>query len=349
MFHASISFQRYQFALDAELHLEKGSITALVGASGSGKSSLFRLLCGLEAPLTGKIFSEDVCWFDASKKINLSIQNRKVGLVFQDYALFEHLTVYENIAYGVEKTKQAVVVADWMQRIDLTHKANAYPQHLSGGEKQRVALARVLATSPDILLLDEPFSALDSAIRHDLRRELQALIVDAQIPVLIATHDLTEARFLADAIYVLADGKVIQHGPVASVFKKPETIQAAKVLGWQNILLVDLCEGDRIKGKWGELDLKSQDSLSEIRAVAIPHDALTFDTTPADSSRIANSLSVKLTHSVDMGDHYLVEAQLTGGNRITLKILTKNQGNSPVVGVNLPVYVDLSRIIPLFK
>ncbi|MDH3326722.1 MAG: ABC transporter ATP-binding protein, partial [Gammaproteobacteria bacterium] len=215
MFHAAITYQRENFSLNAELSLDNGSITALVGASGSGKSSLFRLLSGLEIPSGGEIYSDNTCWFDKRKKINLAIQKRKVGMVFQDYALFEHLSVYDNIAYGVEEAVQQTVVIDWLNRINLSHKATAYPQELSGGEKQRVALARALVIAPDILLLDEPFSALDIFLRHELRRELQKIISYTQIPVLIATHDLEEARFLADTVYVLSEGRIIQHGPVS--------------------------------------------------------------------------------------------------------------------------------------
>ncbi len=348
MFKAAVTFQRYQFTLDVDLHLEKGSITALIGASGSGKSSLFRVLSGLEQPSSGQIYSDGVCWFDADKKTNLAVQKRKVGMVFQDYALFEHLTVYENIAYGVEKSKQVDAINQWLSRIKLSHKADMYPQALSGGEKQRVALARVLVAEPDILLLDEPFSALDSAIRHDLRRELQTLISDAQIPVLIATHDLLEARFLADTLYVLADGKIIQHGPVASTFKKPQTVQAAKVLGWQNILMVSSFDSTHIEGEWGKLAYQCpHDAVTTILAVAVPLDAFTIalseepDLQPVE---IKNSLTAVVTHYADMGDYSLIEAKLNDGSHIVLKSSAESRVFS---GKILTIFINLSLLIPL--
>lgn len=359
MFHATIRFQRDQFLLDAKLHLNNGSITALIGASGSGKSSLFRVLSGLEKPVSGQIYSGNTCWFDAKKKFHLDVRNRKVGMVFQDYALFEHLTVYENIAYGVEKKAQSAVVGHWLTRIDLPHKAHVYPQALSGGEKQRVALARALAISPDILLLDEPFSALDTVIRHELRRELQTLISDTQIPVLIATHDLFEARFLADTVYVMDKGKIIQHGPTDIVFNQPETVQGAKMLGWQNILPILAFDADRpdcvvIKGKWGELAYINPVTHRAVNycALAIPVDAFSVASPLTEASLLqsgnnpaaSNFLFVTVTHVANMGDHFLVEAQLPGKNCIVLQ----QSIESPVTeGDELGVYVDLSRLILL--
>ena len=343
MFQAAITFQRNDFYLNVDLCLERGSITALIGASGSGKSSLFRLLSGLEKPASGHISSSGVCWFDADKNTNLAIQKRKVGMVFQDYALFEHLTVYENIAYGVDKVAQASVVSDWLLRIELTHKAQSLPQELSGGERQRVALARALAPGPDILLLDEPFSALDISIRHDLRRELQALISDTQIPVFIATHDLTEARFLAENVYVLADGKIIQHGATSQVFQNPKTSQVAKVLGWQNIFKVDSFDGAYIEGKWGKLAYKNPSS--NLAYVAIPIEAVTLSPVVVGDLSY-NSVSAELTHSANMGEYYLSELKLADESRVTIRIFNEEK---PVSGQKLTIYVDSSRLIPLIQ
>ena len=344
MFRADVTFKRNEFSLSAKLNLQKGSISTLVGASGSGKSTLFRLLSGLENPLTGEIYSDDVCWFDGAKKYNLPVQCRKVGMVFQDYALFEHLTVYDNIAYGVQKVNRQTVVNDWLSRINLTQKANAYPQDLSGGEKQRVALARALAIEPDILLLDEPFSALDAYFRHELRRQLQVLIRDTQIPVLISTHDLDEARFLADSIYVLVDGQIVQQGPVSEVFRKPKTVQAAKVLGWQNILAVDTFNKDEVSGKWGALPYPN--AQLSISALAIPAEALTLNPL-ADCAAVevdATYLSVMVTHAVDMGSYQLIEAILPDESRLVFKnstsqVLYQDQ--------KISVYVDLSVLLLL--
>jgi len=330
-----------------EIELSCGSITALVGASGSGKSSLLRLLTGLMKPDSGYIHSDGVCWFASTRNRNLAVQQRKVGMVFQDYALFEHLSVYDNIAYGVvPKANRQQVVADWLERINLRHKADVYPQDLSGGEKQRVALARVLATKPDVLLLDEPFSALDTHLRHDLRRALQSIICDTQIPVLIATHDLDEARFLADSIYVLSGGKIIQHGPVPEVFQTPKTIQAAKVLGWQNILLVDSFEAGRISGQWGQLVCPdvSQNDNQQISAVVIPVRAISVVTSSHATDSPDQLLSLVVMHSADMGGHYLVEGRLGEKNIVILSFYSDKK---PDIGQILLISIDYTQIIPL--
>jgi len=347
MFHANVTFRRNEFHLSAELSLNSGSITALIGASGSGKSSLFRVLCGLEQPLSGQIYSEDVCWYDGEAGKNLALQKRKVGMVFQDYALFEHLTVFENIAYGVDSTIQDVVVGDWLNRINLTHKAGAFPQDLSGGEKQRVALARALAIAPDLLLLDEPFSALDVTIRHDLRRGMQTLIADTQIPVLIATHDLVEARFLADFIYVLSEGKIIRHGTVSDVFQNPKTISAARALGWQNILPVDDTGQFGVKGPWGTLVIGKENFVGKvnINAIGIPIDAIAH-MEPIEVGLASSKLDVVLTHCADMGGYYLVDAKLLDNTCISFHIVSSQK---PIPDQKLVIFIDLSRIVPLSK
>lgn len=336
MFSAAITFQRQEFRLVTSLALKEGSITALLGASGSGKSTLFRLLSGLEKPQTGNIYSNGVCWFEAEKKINLSVQKRKVGMVFQDYALFEHLNVFENVAYGVEPAKQKKVVNDWLKKVNLTHKASCYPLQLSGGEKQRVALARALATEPDILMLDEPFSALDGYLRHELRRELQSVISHTKIPVLIATHDLNEARFLADTAYVMSEGEIIQSGTISQLFKNPKTIQAARVLGWQNILPVSSSDECYLRGTWGSLKLNND--CKNVAALAIPIDAISIMHSK-DSNPV---LSAQITHRVDMGSYTLLEVKLEGNNQL---VLHTNLDNCLSLGERIYLSVNSSKLL----
>ena len=317
MFSAKIKFQRNnqhrnqssnqqnKFMLDAEIELKAGCITALVGPSGSGKTSFMRLIAGLEKPQSGFIRSADKFLYHDEKKICTVPQKRKVGLMFQDYALFDHLTITENIAYGVEKSKRKKVVEFWLQRISLSHRAKDYPHMLSGGEKQRVALARVLACEPDILLLDEPFSALDTILRHELRRELQLLIKDSAIPVLIATHDLVEARLMADQISVMVKGKIIRQGEISEVFRHPNSVEAARALGWQNILPVEKIVGCVVSGSWGELTL-SEPPKKNILAIGISDDniCLSRDTD-------ADAIDAKILNVVDMGDGQIIELSLS--------------------------------------
>ena len=346
MFKASITFKRKHFYLAADLVLKKGSITALVGASGSGKSTLFRLLSGLEKPDSGRIASDDICWFDGEVGCGLSPQNRKVGMVFQEYQLFEHMTVFDNIAFGVEKAKRDVVVPAWLKRINLQDKASAHPQDLSGGEKQRVALARALANSPDILLLDEPFSALDAHFRHELRRQLQNLIKDTQIPVLMATHDLEEARFLANSVYVMSEGKTIQHGSVSEVFQHPKSIAAARVLGWQNILPVNAVAEHEITGEWGSLAIR--DANQDTQAAILPVDAIQLVGADKNCRQTADlsctQHTLLVSHFVDMGSYSLIEASFPNGSRIVLRT---TQVHSLQIDEKINIHINLHQVVLL--
>jgi len=339
MFFAKIGFQREHLEIDVQLELEKGCVTALMGASGSGKSTLFRLLSGLEQPETGEIKSDGECWFDALREYHRPVQHRKVGMVFQDYALFEHMNVFDNVAYGVLPEIRHEVVPDWLSRINLSHKSSSYPNELSGGEKQRVALARALANAPDILLLDEPFSALDHTLRHELRLELQALIYDTQLPVLIATHDLEEAKNLANFVYVMDEGQIIQSGQSKSIFSSPESLQAAKVLGWRNFLPIEHQANGIAKGKWGSLKVPSLESYHAY--LALSQGAISL--TPLDSEA-GEGLTVEVLHSVDKDDHQLLDCRLADGVRLTFNLAGPE---TVVVGSHLVVFVDPSCVIPV--
>lgn len=198
-------------ALDrVDLEIIKGTTVALIGASGSGKSTLLRILAGLEAPTEGRVWMNEM---DASQ---IPIQRRDIGFVFQDYALFSHLTVRENIAYGLEIKKWSSWaikkrVDELLDFIDLKEHGSSYPKQLSGGQQQRVALARAIAGKPSILLLDEPFGALDRKLRAELRRWLRDVsIEDPQNPVttIFVTHDHQEAMEIATEIVILKDGYV---------------------------------------------------------------------------------------------------------------------------------------------
>ena len=247
-----LRWARGDFSLDAALELPPG-VTALVGPSGCGKSSLLRLLAGLERPADGFIRLGDQVWFDAGRGVCLAPQRRRVGLVFQDYALFEHLTVAENVAFGVARPGRRARVRRWLRRLGLEELAGRRPHQLSGGQRQRVALARALAPDPDLLLLDEPFSALDGHRRAGLRDGLAALLEEAPRPVLLVTHDLDDARRLAPWTAVMVDGRLLRHGPTAEVFRDPGSATAARVLGWRNLLPLTDLRGGRAWGPWGTL------------------------------------------------------------------------------------------------
>jgi ABC-type sulfate/molybdate transport systems ATPase subunit len=250
-----VRFRRAAFNLESRLDLPGKGVTALLGASGSGKTTLLRLVAGLEAPHDGHIRFGDSYWAHVAQRIFLSPQQRRIGMVFQDFALFEHMTVAENIAYGVPRRERRAAVAEWVARLQLDGLADRYPGKLSGGQRQRVALARALAPEPGVLLLDEPFSAIDVHLRAKLRAQLAGLVAAMDIPVILVTHDLDEARSLADHVGVMADGAVLRFDAADAVFDHPGCVAAAKVLGWRNLLPLDAVLGNAVCGSWGTLDM----------------------------------------------------------------------------------------------
>ncbi|UTF51443.1 ATP-binding cassette domain-containing protein [Desulfomicrobium sp. ZS1] len=192
------------FDLRLDLACARGQLTAIVGPSGAGKSTLIRLVAGLETPDWGHIHLGGQTFFDKAAGINMPTRKRVVGMVFQDYPLFSHLSVAGNVAFSCpDRTK----VDALLHRFGIPHLAQRKPEDISGGERQRAAMCQALARDPDILLLDEPFSALDAPTRADLRRELRHQAQSLNIPVLLVTHDLHEAAELGDAIFPMTDGR----------------------------------------------------------------------------------------------------------------------------------------------
>lgn len=224
---------------DLEISLERPSVMVLFGPSGSGKTTLLRIIAGLDRPDDGKILYGDEIWFDAERNKCLPPQKRRIGYLFQEYALFPHLTVEQNIAYGLEKislSERRRRVAEMLDLFGITKLRDQRPGQLSGGERQRVALARALAPHPRLLLLDEPLSALDAPTRESLRGELRRLLVRAHIPTVLVTHDRTEALALGDAMAVLIDGQIRQVGPVSEVFSRPLERAVVHAVGMENVL-----------------------------------------------------------------------------------------------------------------
>ncbi len=210
------------------------SITAIIGPSGCGKTTLLRCLAGLERPQHGLIQLGDQSWFDAEKRLCLSPQERDVGFLFQDYALFPHLTVAANIGFGrsdLPKAARQAEVIQLLERFELKGLANRYPHQISGGQQQRVALARALIRRPRILLLDEPLAALDTWLRAGIRMELRRLLQTFQIPVLLVTHDPEDALTLADHVVVMNAGCVIQNGTIGDVIANPTTSLVSEFFG----------------------------------------------------------------------------------------------------------------------
>ncbi len=223
-------------AIDSvNLEIKSGSLVALLGPSGSGKSTLLRMIAGLEPPDSGHIY---LTGEDATKQ---SVQERNIGFVFQHYALFKHMTIKKNIAFAMEirKVPQDLIrkrVNELLDLIQLTGLGDRYPSQLSGGQRQRVALARALAVQPKVLLLDEPFGALDAKVRKELRSWLHNLHKEVNITTVFVTHDQEEAMEVADEIVVMNKGRVEQVGTPAEIYDKPATAFVMSFIGPVNVL-----------------------------------------------------------------------------------------------------------------
>jgi len=213
-------------------------VSVLFGASGSGKTTLLRCLAGLERPDEGSIRFGAEVWFDAAQAISLPPRLRRIGFVPQDYALFPHLSVERNLAYGLAGLRSAEAkarVAQAIQWLGLTGLETRHPAELSGGEQQRVALARAVVTQPRLLLLDEPLSALDAPTRLRLRSELRRFLLQAGIPTLLVTHDRSDAIALGDKVWILDGQGIAQHGPVDQVFSRPSSLAAAGIVAMETV------------------------------------------------------------------------------------------------------------------
>jgi molybdate transport system ATP-binding protein len=221
------------FELDLSLEVGPGTCLALVGPSGAGKTSLLRCIAGLARPDSGRIACDGETWDDMKEGAFVPPDERRCGYLFQDYALFPHLSAWRNVAYalsgsGTERRMKAHVLLD---RFGVAARAEARPWTLSGGERQRVALARALAIEPRALLLDEPLSALDASTRGRATRELAAAIRSAAVPTVLVTHDYTEAATLADEIGVIDNGRIVQRGSAADLAATPGSAFVADLVG----------------------------------------------------------------------------------------------------------------------
>ena len=291
------------------LTLNPGEVVALLGASGSGKTTLLRSVAGLEKPSQGRISIGDAVLYDSAASVDMPVEKRGLGLVFQSYALWPHRTVFENVAYGLRlrdtpanEVKDRVTQA--LHNLGLGDLASRLPHQLSGGQQQRVAIARALVYNPPVVLMDEPLSNLDAKLREEARAWLRELIVRLGLSALVVTHDQTEAMAMSDKILLLNYGRIEQQGTPEEMYSRPHTQFTAEFMGSNNRLpgriasLTDgraLLEGDGWQA-WGTArdGLKMGDAATGI---------IRLESTRIASGPGENRLSTELVTSMFLGDH----------------------------------------------
>ena len=243
-----------EFDLDVDFELEKGCL-GILGPSGCGKSMTLKSIAGIVNPDSGVVSlttDKETTYFDSEKKINLKPQKRNVGYLFQNYALFPNMTVEENVAIGLSKNEDKSTVSEIIKRFHLEGLEKRYPRQLSGGQQQRVALARIMAYGPDVILLDEPFSAMDTFLKEQLRLELVNSLKDFDGFSILVTHNRDEAFQFCDELIILDQGKVIAKGNTHEVFENPKKVQVARLTGCKNISKIEIIDEHHVKSlDWG--------------------------------------------------------------------------------------------------
>ena len=293
----SRKFGSFQAVDRINLEIKSGSIVALLGPSGSGKSTLLRLIAGLETPDSGKI---KIAGRDVTHQ---SVRSRGIGFVFQHYALFKHMTIRQNIAFGLElrKSPKARIrqrVEELLDLVQLQGLGDRYPAQLSGGQRQRVALARTLAVEPQVLLLDEPFGALDAKVRKELRASLRHLHEQVNVTTIFVTHDQEEAMELAEEIVVINKGRVEQVGTPSEIYDNPATPFVMSFVGPVNVLP-------------STSGIFSQSFAPSSQVFLRPHDIL-IQTKPEE-----NSSPAKVNRIVNLGWEVEVQLSLKDGQEVT--------------------------------
>lgn len=248
-------------------------VLSLLGASGCGKSLTLKCIAGIEKPDRGRIVVDGVVLFDSQEHINLSPQQRRTGLLFQNYALFPNMTVEQNIRAGARREKSAAqrerMMRQIMESFGLRELARRYPHQLSGGQQQRAALARILVSSPRILLLDEPFSALDSHLRFRLEREVRGVLRQFGKTVILVSHDRDEVFRISDRIAVMHNGGIEVCGPKKEVFANPRTRSGAMLTGCKNISRIERLDAAHVRALDWEIELEVSGDVAHAAYVGV--------------------------------------------------------------------------------
>ncbi|MEY4990024.1 MAG: hypothetical protein RIS08_250 [Actinomycetota bacterium] len=321
----SITYSDKPVLSGLNLHANRGELTAILGASGAGKSTLLRLIAGFDRPTSGTIVLDDQ--LVASESAFVMPENRGIGIVPQDSALFSHLSVADNIGFGLSKSPgKANRVKELLELVGLTEYANRKPASLSGGQQQRVALARALAPKPKLILLDEPFSALDQELRTRLREDVKRILKAENATAILVTHDQEEALSLAEKVAVLRDGKIIQAGAPTEIYNAPADLGIATFLG-DSVLVDGVVVDGKIQTDLGKLSALNSVQDGERGVVAIRSENFYLQPNPQGDSEVVGR--------VFFGHDAVVEVQTP-----KIKIRARSNGPfAPEVGMRVTVWV----------
>jgi sulfate transport system ATP-binding protein len=346
------TFGSFRAVDDVSFQAKDGAVTALLGPSGSGKSTVLRMIAGLEQPDAGRIR------VGGDEITAVSVQERRLGFVFQHYALFRHMTVRQNVAFGLSvrrrpRIEQTSRVDELLELVGLSAFGERYPDQLSGGQRQRVALARALAPRPSVLLLDEPFGALDARVRQELRRWLDELHRELGVTSLLVTHDQEEALELAGEVVVMHEGRVEQIGTPEDIYSRPATPFVAGFVGASNVLIGAVWEGHVHFGKSavaGAYELTDgEDAVAYVR----PHDV------SLSRQEVPMAFPVEVERRTNLGWMSKLILRLADGQRLIAQLPNEEvEGirsgdrvwaalrNPKVFAVDRPASEDIDELVP---
>ncbi len=322
---------------NASFQLQHGQIGCLLGPSGCGKSTLLRAIAGFEPVLNGCIRMEEHTISD--KNTLLTPEKRQIGLVFQDLALFPHLTIAENIEFGIQKWPKADRQArtkQLLKLVELSGMENRYPHSLSGGQQQRIALARTIAPKPKLLLLDEPFSGLDAAMREELLPDVRDILVQEKMSAILVTHDQMEAFAMADTVAVMNQGKIIQCDTPFNIYHKPNSRFIGNFIGKGDYLPGEIIDSQSVNSPLGTLKTEKPHQFKANQRVEIlirPDDVLHND----DSELLA-----KIIEKQFRGSHFLYRVKLTSGH---LLYCFASSHHDHAIGESIGIIIDLDHIV----
>jgi sulfate transport system ATP-binding protein len=327
-------FGDFEAVRDVSFKAEGGSITALLGPSGSGKSTVLRMIAGLEAPTAGRI------WMGDEELTFKTVQERRVGFVFQHYALFRHMNVVQNISFGlsvrkIPKPARRERVDELLELVQLTGFRDRYPDQLSGGQRQRVALARALAPRPRVLLLDEPFGALDARVRQDLRHWLDDLHRELGVTSLLVTHDQDEALELANRVVVMHEGGIEQVGSPSEIYNEPATAFVAGFVGSASVLHGHVVDGHVLLSGQPVAGADHLEEGTPARAFVRPHDVHM-----SKDEENHGALAATVERITTLGWLSRVTLRLRDGQVLTAELPNDELGG---VEIGTTVWVDLRR------